>query len=96
MFGKSSVPLTKRGIKKMDALVTGMILGGIVASIYGIKKDETSRELMKKKILAESDKHSLGAIIRMLVFGVPADGATPLETRSFWGKIQDKVSAIFL
>ena len=77
----------------MDALVTGMILGGIVASIYGIKKDETSRELMKKKILEESDKHSLGTIIRMLVFGVQNE--TPLETRSFPARIWAKVTALF-
>jgi hypothetical protein len=30
--------VAKKGIKKMDALVTGVILSGIVASIYGVKK----------------------------------------------------------
>lgn len=34
----SEEPVTKRGIKKMDAVVTGAILGGIVASLYGVKK----------------------------------------------------------
>lgn len=30
--------VAKKGIKKMDAVVTGVILWGIVASIYGVKK----------------------------------------------------------
>lgn len=40
--------VAKRGIKKMDALVTGAILGGVVASLYGVKK------LKKKKHDAET------------------------------------------
>ncbi len=71
MFGQgSNKALTKRGIKKMDALVTGLILGGIVASIYGIKKSDQAVEQAKEKILQESDKHSIGSVLRMLVFGV--------------------------
>lgn len=30
--------VAKKGIKKMDAVVTGVILSGIIASIYGVKK----------------------------------------------------------
>lgn len=30
--------MTNKGLKKMDTVVTGIILGGIIASIYGIKK----------------------------------------------------------
>lgn len=30
--------IAKKGIKKMDAVVTGAILWGIVASLYGVKK----------------------------------------------------------
>ncbi len=30
--------VAKKSIKTMDTVVTGMILGGIVASLYGIKK----------------------------------------------------------
>ncbi len=30
--------LAKRGIKKIDTIVTAMVLGGIIASIYGFKK----------------------------------------------------------
>lgn len=39
---KSSTPneesVAKKSVKKMDTLVTGMILWGIVASIYWVKK----------------------------------------------------------
>ena len=30
--------MKKKSIKTMDTVVTGMILGGIVASLYGVKK----------------------------------------------------------
>lgn len=30
--------VAKKSVKKMDTLVTGMILWGIIASIYGVKK----------------------------------------------------------
>ncbi|MFZ4461065.1 MAG: hypothetical protein ACOYN2_00515 [Patescibacteria group bacterium] len=71
MFGKSGhKALTKRGIKKMDALVTGLILGGIVASIYGIKRADDQAEKTKENILRETDKHTIGSVVRMLVFGV--------------------------
>lgn len=30
--------VAKQGIKKMDRVVTGLLLGGIIASIYGVKK----------------------------------------------------------
>lgn len=36
-------PIAKKGIKKMDAVVTGAILGTIVASIYGVKKLQKPR-----------------------------------------------------
>jgi len=35
---ESSDNVAKKGIKTMDAVVTGVVLGGIVASIYGVKK----------------------------------------------------------
>lgn len=34
----SEETITKSSIKKMDAVVTGVILGGVIGSIYGIKK----------------------------------------------------------
>ncbi len=87
MFGNSNrKALTKRGIKKMDALVTGLILGGIVTSIYGIKRTEQVKEEFKRKIIAEGDRHSLGSIIKMLVFGVdPVEKETKLAT--LWQRI---------
>jgi hypothetical protein len=30
--------VAKQSIKKMDHVVTGLLLGGIIASIYGVKK----------------------------------------------------------
>lgn len=76
MFGgnfRKSLP--KRGIKKMDAVITGFILGGIVASIYGIKKTEEHR--VKEELLHPKDisleKHSFASIIKMLVLGVPVE-----------------------
>ncbi len=39
--------VAKKSIKSMDAVVTGVILGGIVASIYGVKK-----------LTEKNDKHS--------------------------------------
>ncbi|MDD4531072.1 MAG: hypothetical protein PHO80_06010 [Candidatus Gracilibacteria bacterium] len=38
----------KKPLKKVDKLATGLILGGIVASVYGIKKYE---EVKRKKII---------------------------------------------
>lgn len=35
---EKSENVAKKGIKTMDTVVTGMILGGIIASIYGVKK----------------------------------------------------------
>lgn len=44
--------VAKKSIKKMDALVTGAILSGIIASLYGVKKlreksDESSEKANK-------------------------------------------------
>lgn len=36
--------VAKKGIKKMDAMITGAILGGVVASLYGVKKLKDSRD----------------------------------------------------
>lgn len=65
---KKSLP--KRGLKKMDAVITGIILGGIVASIYGIKKSEEHR-LKTATGQTENEKLSLASILKMLAFGVP-------------------------
>ena len=36
--------VVKRGIKKMDAVITGAVLGGVVASLYGVKKLRDANE----------------------------------------------------
>ncbi len=35
---EKSENVAKKSIKTMDTVVTGMILGGIIASLYGVKK----------------------------------------------------------
>ncbi|MBX9809652.1 hypothetical protein K2X92_04670 [Candidatus Gracilibacteria bacterium] len=57
-FKKKQTPTTeettdnvaKKGIKTMDTVVTGMILGGIIASLYGVKK-------LRDKNNATNDEH---------------------------------------
>ena len=72
MFGRdTNKALTKRGIKKMDAVVTGFILGGIVASIYGIKKhEEEIAKSINPEAVDQDGKHTFASILKMLVFGV--------------------------
>ncbi len=72
--------LPKRGLKKMDAVITGMILGGIVASIYGIKKNEEHR-LHDEQEYQDSEKLSLFSILKMLAFGIPVE--KPPKPKSF-------------
>lgn len=88
MFGNGTKrALTKRGIKKIDAVVTGLILGGIIASIYGIKKSEECREKRVQPDETGSDsKHSVPAILKMLVFGVKTVEKKP-ENSTLWGRI---------
>jgi hypothetical protein len=57
----------KRSIKKIDAVVTGILLGGIVASIYGIKKTSEQKDEKEKNISNEKYTH-LRKIMKMLVF----------------------------
>lgn len=42
--------VAKKGIKTMDTVVTGMILGGIIASIYWVKK-------LREKNNSQHDNH---------------------------------------
>jgi hypothetical protein len=56
----------KQSIKKIDALVTGMLLGGIVASIYGIKK--TNKYLDEQQKQEEKKEDSLKKILKLLIF----------------------------
>lgn len=64
--------VAKQWIKKMDAVVTGVILSGIVASIYGVKK------LREKE---EQQKHDAAHMI-------PHEEATlPEKKKTFFQKI---------
>lgn len=67
----------KKGVKKVDALVTGMILSGVVASIYGVKKirennaskekeEEKNHTHMIENIETASKKRS---ILKRILFG---------------------------
>ena len=47
--------IAKKSIKTMDTVVTGMILGGIIASLYGVKK---LREKDKKIHTVSGDESS--------------------------------------
>lgn len=61
MFGKKHPDTEKetlasaprRGIKKMDAIVTGLIFWGVIASIYGVRKG------MEKKSGQKGDEQQL-------------------------------------
>lgn len=67
MFNKND-KIHKRSIKKIDALVTGMLLGGVVASIYGIKK--STEHLDEKELQARAEKRNrIKKILTMLIFG---------------------------
>ncbi len=59
MFGKKKKKETaaKKGIKNMDAVVTGAILGWVVASIYGVKKIKEAKKQGENKTLQEEDQN---------------------------------------
>lgn len=67
MFNKND-KIHKRSIRKIDAIVTGMLLGGVVASIYGIKK--TQEHLDEKQLQQRAEKRNrMKKILEMLIFG---------------------------
>ena len=49
---EKSENVARKSIKTMDTVVTGMILGGIIASLYGVKK------LRDKKIKSDDTNHT--------------------------------------
>ena len=62
-FHKKSHPIeesvAKKSVKKMDTVVTGMILWWIVASIYGVKKlKEKAHETEQKNMLPHTDEQA--------------------------------------
>ena len=56
----------KDSLKKIDAVITGLLLGGVVASIYGIKKHK-HHEVIEQ---GESERKKMAKkVIKMLIFG---------------------------
>lgn len=51
----SNENVAKKGIKTMDTVITGVILGGIIASLYGVKKLRTKDQ--KKDENETHDNH---------------------------------------
>lgn len=61
----------KHWIKKIDAVVTWLILWGVVASVYGIKKYEDKKhqsELVKEDVTNDWNRMSKSSIIKALLF----------------------------
>lgn len=46
---RSNKKKVDKGFKKMDKIVTGLVLWSIVASVYGIKKNENHKNDVTKK-----------------------------------------------
>lgn len=69
MFFKKKNPIppenvAKQSIKKMDHVVTGLLLGGIIASIYGVKKlrekdHHESQSHHEEEIHTEEPRHEM-------------------------------------
>ncbi|MBP6981702.1 hypothetical protein KBB25_02925 [Candidatus Gracilibacteria bacterium] len=69
-FFKKSSPsdenVAKKSVKKVDALVTGVILGGVIASLYGVKKIRENNEQKGEIVPEEKRKKS---ILKRIIFG---------------------------
>lgn len=54
--------VAKQGIKKMDHVVTGLLLWGIIASIYGVKKlrekDQSSQDHSHDESITPWEDHA--------------------------------------
>lgn len=66
--------VTEKGVKKVDAVVTGLILGGIIASIYGVKKlrdqkDESHETSTEGHGHHEEEHQPKKSILRRIFFG---------------------------
>lgn len=74
-----------KNIKKVDAIVTGLILGGVVASIYGLSRDKKKEEVPSEE---KAPENTLVKIAKLLVFGVPKEKPTMWQKvkRLFGGK----------
>ncbi|EKE28979.1 MAG: hypothetical protein ACD_2C00258G0019 [uncultured bacterium (gcode 4)] len=66
-FFKKNDKKVKHGIKRVDAIVTWLVLGWIVASVYGIKKyEEKHHEEIKSDDKATPKK----SILKSLIFWI--------------------------
>lgn len=77
--------VAKKGIKKMDAMITGAILWGVVASLYGVKKLKDGRE---QKILETTE--SLAEKVEELSEKVEQKTVIVEEKKWFFSKIFSK------
>ena len=56
---KNPIPeenVAKQSIKKMDRVVTGVLLGGIIASIYGVNKLRHKEDKVPPQIHEETEQ----------------------------------------
>lgn len=91
MFTKKD-KLHKQGIKKMDALVTGLLLWWVVASIYGIKKATQYKAIEEGQIIdprQEESKRRAKKILKMLIFGCES-AEVQEEKKGFFRKLFKK------
>lgn len=71
----SQVPdenVAKKGIKRVDSVVTGLILGGIIASIYGVnkfKKDQHDEVHEEESHMESPKKIGERGLLRRIIFG---------------------------
>ncbi|MDD2565707.1 MAG: hypothetical protein PHZ26_01890 [Candidatus Gracilibacteria bacterium] len=68
-----------KGLRKMDAVITGLVLGGIVASVYGIKKHEEGKKQEDEKI--SEGKMSTKSMLKGLVMGFKEEEIKPVEKK---------------
>ncbi len=72
-FRKSShtdESVANKGLKKIDKVVTGLILGGIIASIYGIKKrNDKQEDYTHLDIDTSKDRAKKQSIFSRIFFG---------------------------
>ena len=69
-FFKKSSPsdenVAKKSVKKVDALVTWVILGWVIASLYGVKKIRENNEKKWETVPEEKRKKS---ILKRIILG---------------------------
>jgi hypothetical protein len=88
MSSKKDVLDTKKSIRKLDRIVTSLLLGGIIASIYGIKRSQNPSEQSPDKSKADITRRpSFGTIIKMIIFGVKTPAPAVERKKSLFAEI---------